>query len=50
MTLQIKMGEVDHIVFTRSRVLMDMIAKVPENKFPFKTKIIKQDDNSLHFT
>lgn len=50
LTLQIKIGDTDHIVFTGSQVLMDMIAKVPSDGFPFETKIVKQDDKSLRFT
>lgn len=50
LTLQIKIGETNHIVFTGSQVLIDMIEKVPTDGFPFETKIVKQDDTSLHFT
>ncbi|WP_276483586.1 hypothetical protein [Paraflavitalea pollutisoli] len=50
LTLQIKIDNNSHIVFTGSQVLMDMIAKVPADGFPFETKIVKQDDSSLQFT
>ena len=42
--LQIKIGEVQHIVFTGSVTLMDMIAKVPEAGFPFNTIIIEENE------
>lgn len=41
--IQFKLGEMQHIVFTSSRVLMETLKKVPKDKFPFKTTIIKQD-------
>ncbi len=41
--LQIILNEENRVVFTGSGVLMDMIQRVPENKFPFKTKIIKEE-------
>lgn len=49
LTLQIeKAGEL-RIVFTGSRVLMDQIRQVPENKFPFTTTI-KRDNEYYEFT
>lgn len=42
--LQIKIGEVQHIVFTGSVTLMDMIEKVPEDKFPFFTTIVEENE------
>jgi hypothetical protein len=42
--LQIKIGDVQHIVFTGSATLMDMIAKVPAGKFPFNTTIIEENE------
>lgn len=42
--LQIAIGEEKHVVFSGSGVLMDMIQQVPKDKFPFVTKIVKQNE------
>ena len=47
--LQIELNGEKHVVFTGSAYLMDMIEKVAEADFPFKTKILKQNDH-LEFT
>lgn len=49
MTLQITKGDTDHIIFTGSAILMDMIQQVPPENFPFKTTIIKESEH-LEFT
>lgn len=49
LTLQIEKDQVKRVVFTGSRNLMDVIAQVPKDKFPFKTTIVKQDKR-LEFT
>ena len=41
--LQISIGETKHVVFTGSGVLMEQIQQVPEDGFPFETKIIKEN-------
>jgi hypothetical protein len=47
--LQIKMDEKDHIVFTSSTFLKQMIAKVDKKDFPFATTII-EDNERFVFT
>jgi len=49
LTLQIEKSGEKRIVFTGSIVLIQMIKKVPENKFPFTT-IIKGDNEYYEFT
>ena len=49
MTIQIEKGNDKNVIFTGSTVLMDMIEQVPKDKFPFKTKITKDNDR-LEFT
>jgi len=40
--IQMEKGNKKHVVFTGSKVLMDIIAQVPKESFPFSTKIIKE--------
>jgi Tat protein secretion system quality control protein TatD with DNase activity len=47
--LQISFNNEMHIVFTSSSGLMEMIKQVPEDKFPFLTTIIKENER-LKFT
>lgn len=42
--IQIEIGEIKHVVFTGSKILMDMIQKVPHSDFPFLTTIIKENE------
>lgn len=49
LTLQIVKNGTKHVVFTGSTVLINMIQQVPEDKFPFKTTIIKESGH-LEFT
>lgn len=42
--LQIGIGEIKHVVFTGSGVLMEQIQSVPKNDFPFSTKIVKENE------
>lgn len=49
LTLQIEKEENKRVVFTGSKNLMDLINQVPEDKFPFKT-IIRKNDKRLEFT
>lgn len=43
LTLQIIYEDRDRIVFTGSGILMDMVAKVQEEDFPFTTTIVKEN-------
>ena len=47
LNLQIKKGDVDHVVFTGSTSLMEMIQLVPEDGFPFQATIVKKDERFL---
>lgn len=47
--LQLEKQGTKHVLFTGSTILMQMIKKVPEEKFPFKTVIIKESEH-LEFT
>ena len=49
LTLQIEKGGEKRIVFTGSTILIQMIEKVPDNKFPFTTTI-KGDNDYYEFT
>ncbi|ANF51726.1 hypothetical protein A0O34_14975 [Chryseobacterium glaciei] len=49
LTLQVEKEENKRVVFTGSKNLMDLISQVPEDKFPFKTTI-KKNDKRLLFT
>ncbi len=41
--LQIKIDDVERVVFTSGTMLMATLKMIDENKFPFKTTIIKQN-------
>jgi hypothetical protein len=45
--LQVSINDTKHIVFTGSGVLIEMIRKVPESGFPFKTTIVEDNDRFL---
>lgn len=45
MHMQLEFKDEKHILFTGSRILADMIGQVPEDGFPFKTKIIKEGES-----
>jgi hypothetical protein len=42
--LQIEIGQAKHVLFTGSAGLMDQIEKVPRDKFPFKTTIVRENE------
>lgn len=44
MILQIEVEDKKHIIFTGSIYLMDTIAQVPKDKFPFTTTIIEENE------
>jgi hypothetical protein len=48
--LQVVIEGKKRVVFTGSANLMDMIQKVPGDKFPFKTVIEKDENGRLSFT
>lgn len=43
LTLQIIKSDEKRIIFTGSKNLMEMISEVPKDKFPFTTKILKNE-------
>lgn len=47
--LQIKLKGEQRVVFIGSKYLIDTIQQVPQNKFPFQTRIVKED-NCYQFT
>lgn len=49
LTLQIERNGTKNILFTGSTILMQMIEKVPKDKFPFATTIVKESEH-LEFT
>ncbi|WP_353164814.1 hypothetical protein [Empedobacter brevis] len=49
MTLQIEYKDENHIIFTGSKILQEMIIQVPEDGFPFKTTIVLNNEH-LEFT
>lgn len=44
LTLQIQVGQTKHVVFTGSSGLMEQIEKVPKDKLPFITTIVKENE------
>lgn len=42
--IQIKFGDETRMVWTGSQTLMDQILKVPQDKFPFTTTIIEENE------
>lgn len=42
--LHIEVSGTEHIIFTGSNVLMETIALIPRNEFPFETTIINNND------
>ena len=44
LTLQIQVSEEKLIVFTGSKVLIDIVKRVPKSDFPFKTTIVKENE------
>jgi hypothetical protein len=49
LTLQIEKNGVKHVVFTGSTILIQLIQKVPQDRFPFVTTIVKEGEH-LEFT
>ena len=49
LTLQIEKDGVKHVIFSGSTILIDMITRVPKEKLPFQTTIIKESEH-LEFT
>ena len=49
LTLQIELNGTNNVIFTGSKILQEMILQVPENGFPFKTTIIRENEH-LEFT
>ena len=43
--LQIEYKEEPRVIFTGAKYLMQMIVKIPKDKFPFMAKIIKKDEH-----
>lgn len=41
--MQIEMGGTKHVLFTGSKVLMDMIQRIPKEGFPFETTIVEEN-------
>lgn len=44
LTLQIEKDKTKYVLFTGSKILIQMIKEVPEDKFPFTTTIVKNND------
>lgn len=42
--LQIRIGETQHVIFTGSATLREMIERVPKEAFPFQTTIVKENE------
>jgi len=47
LTLQIIVDNTKRILFTGSKILMELIEQVPKDKLPFQTTIIKENDSFL---
>jgi hypothetical protein len=46
LSLQVSFNNEMHVVFTSGRALMEVIEKVPKDKFPFTTTIV--EENSMY--
>lgn len=44
LTMQIQIGEEKRVIFTGSKVLIDLIVLVSKSDFPFKTTIVKENE------
>jgi hypothetical protein len=44
LAMQIYIGDTPYVVFTIAKALIEAIHRVPAEKFPFKTTIIKEND------
>ena len=44
LTIQIEKSGTRYVIFTGSKILMQMIQEVPEDKFPITTTIVKNND------
>jgi ribosomal protein L31 len=42
--MQIEINDTKHVVFTGSKSLMEMIQRVPQTEFPFKTTIVTENE------
>lgn len=49
LTLQIQIAGEKRVIFTGSKMLIEMIKAVKKTDFPFKTTIVKSDER-FHFT
>lgn len=49
LTLQIENSGTKNVIFTGSTILIQMIEKIPKDKFPFKTTIVR-DNEYYEFT
>ena len=47
LTIQIKIGEAKHIVFTSSICLIDTIQQVPKEAFPFTATIVEENERYM---
>lgn len=47
--MEIVVDGIKRVVFSASKTLQEMIQKVPETEFPFRTKIVKENER-LEFT
>lgn len=47
--MQIQIGEIKHVVFTGSKILMQTIQQVSKDSFPFLTTVVK-DNEYYEFT
>lgn len=45
LTLQIEKSDEKRIVFTGSKVLIEMIRRIDKDKFPFKTTIVEENEH-----
>lgn len=50
LSLQVKFNDEMHVIFSRSKGLMDLLRKIPKDKIPFTATIIKDDHERLIFT
>jgi hypothetical protein len=47
LTIQIRIGESNHIIFTSSSCLIETIQQIPKEAFPFATTIVEDNDRYM---
>ncbi len=44
LTLQIQKSGQKHVIFTTAKILIQLLEKIPKDKFPFNTTIVRENE------